>query len=380
MGGPTYVALGLVKELRSQGVDVEILTTNHDGCDVMNVPLGCESTYRDMPVWFFPCSRIRLKDFIYSPGMMEWLVQNVSKYDLVDIHYLFCYTTLIAARIAKKMGVPYTIRTQGQMAPWSLKQKRLKKWLYLHVFEKSHLSPSGAIHCTTKGEASDVRKSGWTTAPIIILPIGIDTNLVENIWERRRLLSCFKFPPKCSIILFMSRLHYTKKPETTILMFQQIFQIFPLARLIMAGSGNPPYVSALKSMVSRLQLHDKVFFTGLVDGIIKSSLLHHSDVFVLPSSYENFGIVVMEAMSRALPVVISKEVQLAPDVARVNAGIVTQPTTDDFVDAVKRLLQNPDLAKKMGASGKKLVAQNYRLSQVVKQLIVEYRKVIDACS
>ena len=73
----------------------------------------------------------------------------------------------------------------------------------------------------------------------------------------------------------------------------------------------------------------------------------------MPSYSENFGQVVVEAMAAGLPVVITKNVGVAPSVERAGAGIVIEKDEKQLTEAILKILENPQLAKKMGEQGEK---------------------------
>ena len=96
LGGPTQVALKIVKALRSQDVDAEIVTTNYDPTGALNVSLNKLVDYQGVPVWFFPVS-LTLKEYIFSTSLIKWLWQHVGDYDILDNHYLFSFAPTCAA-------------------------------------------------------------------------------------------------------------------------------------------------------------------------------------------------------------------------------------------------------------------------------------------
>jgi len=148
LGGPTHVVLNLVKALRAAGVDAEIATTNDWGNGLLEVPLNQCIEYEQVPVWFFKRFSPPLKEFIFSAQLTRWLWQHTRDYDLIHTHYLFSYASTCASAIARCQGVPYIMRTIGQLSPWALAQSRLKKQIYTAVIERHNLNHAAAIHCT----------------------------------------------------------------------------------------------------------------------------------------------------------------------------------------------------------------------------------------
>lgn len=380
-GGPSRVAINLVKHLREQGVDAEIATTNDDGSGSeapLDVPVNQRSEYEGVPVWFFPLSNSsrqnvslgRDKGFLFSAPFTQWLWQNIRSYDVLDNHYLFSYASTCAGAIARWQKVPYTVRTMGQLAPWALAQSRRKKQLYAFLLERHNLNRANAIHCTSSGEVTDVRNFG-VTAPTLTLPLGVE--FPQPLPEaKQKLRARYQLPAEVPLILFLSRLHYKKRPDLLLEALHQLSSQTSHFHLLLAGSGEPDYLDTLKNLVSSLGLSEKTTFTGFVAGSDKDLVLQGSDLFVLPSFSENFGIAVAEAMAAGLPVIITPEVQIAPDIAQAKAGLVVEGTVSAFAEAIALLLNSKSDRQQLGHNGVQYAQQYYTWSAIAAQLANAY--------
>ncbi len=377
-GGPSQAVLGMVKALTKQGIDAEIATTNDDGNHLLNVPLGDRIIYQDVPIWFLPRFALPLKEFIFSAALTKWLWQNISNYDLVHIHYLFSYASTCAGIFARLNKIPYVVRTIGQLTPWALAQSRLKKQIYTSLIERHNLNSAAAIHCTASGEAKDVRNFGINT-PTITLPLGVDPPeiLPEAKTEIRSKYNINVHKP---IILFLSRLHYKKRPDLLIESLGELAKLGQEFQLIMAGSGEDDYVNYLKNLVKDRGLAECTSWTGFVTGRDKDLLLQGSDIFVLPSFSENFGIVVAEAAIASLPIIITPGVQIAPDIAAAKAGLVVEGKKAELVQALSQLIASPELRSQMGTNARILASQKYSWSAIATQLIQYYDDIIQCKS
>jgi len=357
LGGPTQVALKIVRGLRNQGIDAEIVTTNHDTKDRLEIPLNQLTEYQGVPVWFLPAFSHSLKEYIFSSALTKWLWQRVTNYDLLDNHYLFSYAPTCAAAIARLKNTPYTVRTQGQLTPWALQQSPVKKKLYTKLIESQNLSQAAAIHCTTSQEAQDLR------------------NFAKS--ELHRL---YNIPDNRLIILFLSRLHAKKRPDLLINAFNQVVTQNSTSNLdfhlIMAGSGDPNYVNHLQQLVAQHHLTNQVTFAGFVSGNQKDTLLQGSDIFALPSHSENFGIAVAEAMAAGLPVIVTSGVQIASDISTENAGIIINNETE-LVTAISQLLKSPELRSHLSQNAISLTKKRYAWDKIASQLISAYGEIIN---
>ncbi len=357
LGGPTTVVINLVKALLNNGVEAQIVTTNHNGSKPLDVPLYEKIEYEQVPVWFLPYFSPPMKEFIFSPALTKWLWQNIKNYDILDNHYLFSYAPSCAAAIARWHNIPYTIRTQGQLAPWALTQSKRKKQIYSMLVERHNLNNAAAIHCTSDTEAQDVRKYGIKSS-IVKLPLGVE-QVDINPQAVGQLHSVYSISPHTPIILFLSRLCHNKYPDMLIKALSLINADSLDFHLLMAGTGEPDYVNYLKQLVISLNLSDRVTFTGFVQNEQKNLLLQSADLFVLPSVSENFSIATAEAMAAGIPVIVTPGVQLASEIIAANAGYVVEQDINALFQGISDLLNSPKLREELGENGSTWASNRY---------------------
>ena len=373
-GGPSYAVLAMVRALRSQGIEAEIATTNDNGPKLLEVPLNQKIDYQGVPVWFFPRFALPMKEFIFSAALTRWLWQNMQNYNLAHTHYLFSYASTCASAIARQQKVPYIVRTIGQLSPWALAQSRTKKQLYRQLIERHNLQQAAAIHCTAPGEAEDVRTFGIQT-PTITLPLGVNS---PNSYPHARkvLAERYGIASDVPIILFLSRLHYKKRPDVLLQSLSSLAKEGYPFHLCLAGAGEPDYLSHLQNLIASLGLTAQTSLTGFVAGQDKEILLQGSDIFVLPSFSENFGVAVAEAMAAGLPVVVTPGVQIAPEIAAAQAGLVVEGEVDTLSAAIAQLLTSPDLRHQLGENGKRLASSRYSWEAIAQQLAEAYTAIV----
>lgn len=377
-GGPSQAVLGMVKALRMEGIDGEIATTNDHGKELLDVPLGQRIIYQDVPIWFLPRFSLPMKEFIFSAALTKWLWRNIDRYDLVHIHYLFSYASTCAGILGRVNKIPYVVRTIGQLTPWALAQSRLKKQIYTSLIERHNLNSAAAIHCTASAEAVDVCNFGIQT-PTIVLPLGVDKPEILPA-AKTEIRSFYNIPANKLIVLFLSRLHYKKRPDLLIESLAELGKLGQDFHLIMAGSGEDEYVNYLKNLVKDHGLAECTSWTGFVTGKDKDLLLQGSDIFVLPSFSENFGIVVAEAAIASLPIIITPGVQISADIAAAKAGLVVEGTKAELVQALSQLIASPELRSQMGTNARILASQKYSWSAIATQLIQYYDDIIQCKS
>lgn len=374
-GGPTQVVLNIARALRQYGIEAEIATTNDNGSKLLDVPLNRCIEYQEVPVWFFAKSSLSFKEFIFSQTLTQWLWKHIRDYDLLDIHYLFSYVSTCAAVFARWQRVPYTVRAMGQLTPWALTQSRLKKQIYAFLIERRNLNHAAAIHCTSDAEAEDVRCFG-IRVPTLVLPLGV-RQPVELPEARQKLRQLYGLPSKTPIVLFLGRLHPKKRPDLLLKALGQLAAQNHDFHFILAGSGNAGYKNNLTRLVSSMGLVSRTSFSGFVTKGDKDLLLQGSDIFVLPSLSENFGLATAEAMAAGLPVVVTPGVQIAPEISTARAGLVVEGEVGALRDVIAKLLRDQELRRELGSNGKQLAKQRYSWDLIAQNLATAYTALVE---
>lgn len=367
-GGPSKAVIEMVAALIAQGVDAEIATTNDHGESELNVPLDVLSEYRGVPVRFFqrfsPAIR-PLREFAYSKSFHRWIKKHISTYDVIHVHALFSFTSSYTMRTARKARVPYIVRPIGQLETWSLSQSWWKKKLFLTLFERANLLGANTIHYTAASE----KKQSVTSIDELenstrseIIPLGIHPptripNAREQIFER------YALDKHKNIFLYLSRIHPKKGLELLIDALKSVDS--DSWQLVIAGSGNTDYIDQLKQMTTDLDIRECCHFIGFVEGKTKNLLLQGSDLYVLTSYSENFGIAVLESLAADTPALVSRGVALSSIIESEKLGYVCDANAGSISSTLQRAINEAENIRKSPAD---YVAQTYSWRSIAKSL------------
>lgn len=116
-------------------------------------------------------------------------------------------------------------------------------------------------------------------------------------------------------LLFLGRIAAIKNLESLLIALNILSSKGIVCFLEIIGEGKENYVASLKNLTKELNLNGVVSFSGWLSGIEKEQVLNRSNVLILPSHSENFGIVVLEAAVKGIPCVLSPSVGIAENVA-----------------------------------------------------------------
>ena len=146
--------------------------------------------------------------------------------------------------------------------------------------------------------------------------------------------------------------------------------------LVIAGEGSKAYEGKLRDMVRDSGLSGRTVFAGFVNGAEKRALLADSDVFVLPSYQENFGMAIVEAMAAGLPVIVSHQVNIHHEISDAGAGLVSRLNSAGLVLALRQLLDDDSFRRQMGEKARNLVEQRFRWRQIAPRMVALYKSMV----
>lgn len=357
-GGPGMAIVPMCRALQKRGIDVVLVTTDA----AMRAFEFCQAIdYEGVPAIFFPTQLG--ESFKYSRPLSIWLKQNVSGYELAHIHAVFNHSSVAAARECRKQRVPYVIRPLGTLDPWSMKQKQWRKRIFWSLAGESMLSGAAAVHYTSDGEKTATEGLlGADHGQVIPLGIDVDTDSINGSGRDRS---------TNPYVLVLSRLHPKKGLDVLIAAFIALTQQPGLNqwRLVIAGDGPADHVSLLKRKAAAAQ--DRIVFTGWVDGERREEMLQNASLLVLPSFQENFGLCVMEALARSVPVLVSPHINLASEIQEANAGWIAPVERQALTEKLAEAMSDPEEREKRGRAGK-LLSNNYSWERTATDLVKLY--------
>ncbi|BAZ09427.1 group 1 glycosyl transferase [Calothrix sp. NIES-4071] len=373
-GGPSQMILGLAPALTKHGAKVTILTTDSNGDSgqkPLDVPLQ-QPIYEDgYEIIYFRCSPFRRYKF--SLSLLKWLNQHAHEYDVAHIHALFSPVTSAAAAICRKNKLPYILRPLGTLDPADLHKKSFLKKIYVAVLERANIAGASALHFTSNQEAKVSERFGIKTRDII-LPNGVTPSTVN---ADNTIRSQYKIPENVPLLLFMSRIDPKKGLDLLIPALEKIKAQNIDFHFVLAGTNpqDPNYEASIRTKLENSVLHTNTTITGFVTGASKSALLQASDLFVLPSYYENFGIAVAEAMVASKPVVISDQVHIWNDIYNSQSGWVCKTEVNSLTNSLIEALQNLEECKNRGANARNFALNNYSWDAIGHQMVEIYKQL-----
>lgn len=320
--------------------------------------------------------RPRVGGMRYTGEALERLRVEIRGTDVVHLHGVWTPFMTQVAKESHRAGKPYVISSRGTLDDWCMQQRRLKKLLYLKAAGGSWmLNHAAAVHCTAEGELQQSKK-WFPGSKGVVIPNLLNLKPYEKMPGPEAAREKFPFFDTGEpVLLFLSRLHYKKGVEHLIQALAILTERGLAHRLLVAGGGDEAYERSLRALVERLGLKDRIAFVGMVVGDLKVSLYQAADLFVLPTSQENFGFVLYEAMASGTPLVTTNGVDTWPELEQAGGTVVEQDAAE-IAEAIAGLTAQRELLSARGAKGRQWVFENLEEKRIAGRFEAMYREAV----
>ncbi len=276
------------------------------------------------------------QEISYYAVVAEQLAGEIN-FDLIHVHDWMCFPAGVAAR--RISGKPLVVHVHSTEFDRSGKSVNTN----ICFIEKEGLQAADKIIAVSN-----------LTRMAIIQKYGIDPRKVLTIYnaveplENQYLKKICQFAPD-KVVSFLGRITAQKGPEYFIEAAGLVIQKIRNIRFIMAGSGDQ--LDEMKNLARKLNLSGYFYFPGFLTEEEIAELFQMSDVFVMPSVSEPFGLVALEAMQSGVPVIISKQSGVSEVVK--NAIVVDYWDIKAMADELCTVLNNPGYRRRLSEKGRK---------------------------
>jgi D-inositol-3-phosphate glycosyltransferase len=389
-GGMNVYVRDLSRELGRRGIAVDCFTRSQNpniprintklgpNCRVMHLPAGPEAPYDK--------NRIAYHLPQFADGILDFARREGLHYDVIHSHYWL--SGLAARDLRRAWGVPFIqmFHTLGHLKnsvasgpqEWEPEQ-RIEGEAEVMAFADR------IVAATPLERAHMVWLYGADASRIEVVPPGVDLDLFQPIPRQgaRRMLG---LPPTRRIVLFVGRIEPLKGIDTLLRAMALVVPEIPcwqedLSVIIIGGAAGAGIekvnaeLARLEGLRAELGIQELVTFQGAQD---QDTLVYYysaADMVVMPSRYESFGMVALEAMACGSPVVASKVGGLAFSVQDGQTGFLVPDRDPEALAAkIRLLLCDEDLRQQLGRQASQW-AQRYGWSAIASQIIALYERV-----
>lgn len=391
-GGMNVYVRDLTRELGRQGVGVDVFTRSQDdhvphvlhnlgfGNRVVHVLAGPE----------LPVGKDRLETYIpgFIEGIQSFAAAKGIRYDLVHSHYWMSGIAALGLRDLWGTPIIQTFHTLGEMKNRVARSPEERASPERLAVENQLLREADQIVASTQAELAQFQ---WLyhadPHKVVVIPPGVDTSRFYPIPpdEAKEFIG---MDCRDNMVLFVGRIEPLKGVDTllqamAILKQEGTLERRPMSVAIIGGDpeADPERMTAemlrLQNLRIELGMGDVVAFLGKRDQDTLQYYYSAADMVVVPSHYESFGMVALEAMACGAPVVASETGGLAFLVKDGETGFHV-PTSDAgaLAQRLKLLAEDDGLRERLGRQAA-AYARNYAWADITRQVVQLYESMLE---
>jgi glycosyltransferase EpsF len=297
------------------------------------------------------------------------------RYDLLHCH-LELYSG-VAVAVARSLGIPviasfHNTRFQPQTPLTKLPIVRQLRWAYGLVSVSYALRRANLVTGCSNAVLQAIDPRGRTAGRSRVLHYGVDLPVAATVHERAAFREAFGWTADTPVLLHVGRFLEQKNHPGVLAVFQRALERVPSARLLLVGDGM--LRPAIENQIAQGGLMDRVRLLGSRNDV--PALMSCSDVLLLPSRYEGFGLVAIEASSAYLPVVGSRIPGLTEAVRDgETARLHDISDVEGMAGSVTRILTDASHGRQMGQAGRSWVEANFSTEASAQRLLETYRAI-----
>jgi glycosyltransferase involved in cell wall biosynthesis len=361
IAGAEQHLLTLLPGLRARGVDARLLLLA-ERANPQDDYLARMSAL-DVPVDRHLMARRHL-----DPSLITVLREDLRQTQPQIVHTHLLHADVYALPMAFSLKLP-TVSSRHNDDPFRRRfpLRQLHRWLWRNTSAGIAISQHVAAFCqNVEGAPAD---------KLFTIPYGMSyrDRLGERAAQKRSLQGQIGVSSEAVLIGMVGRLIEQKGMRYGIQAFSRIASEHPHAHLVIVGDGNLREV--LTQEAEMLGLMGRVHFLGWRDDA--GSLMLGFDIFLMPSLWEGFGLVLLEAMSAALPIVASRASAIPEIVVDGETGILAAPQdVDELAEALRGLLNDAPLRHHMGMMGQERLETTFSAARMIDQTYAVYQRIV----
>lgn len=363
VGGTEKQALALASHLVKKGVPVTILTSRFEKA-------WARSEWRE-GVRIVRLSSPRIKGagaFVFLCCLAAYLLKHRGEFSHLHT-FQIGYTSSVATLMGYLLGKPSVMKvaSSGRGGDVLRAEKTLWGMLFLWMARKTT-----RIIAVSSGVEAELLSASFKPTKLCHLPNGVDLARYQPLEGKRRLRKALGLPDKKTIV-YTGRLSIEKGVDLLLLGFSRL-ERGGKCQLVIIGDG--PQKEHIQTLLNTLHLKTSVILLDGRDEV--AGYLQASDLFVLPSRFEGLSNALLEAMACALPV-ISTRVGGSTDIIEHgrNGLLVDVESAEQVACAIAQILDDAELATRLGENGRKTVEREHDLRTVADRYLLLYEGCTD---
>ncbi|MFC1942404.1 glycosyltransferase [Chloroflexota bacterium] len=312
------------------------------------------------------------------PGMITEVKRKLKDYDVIHLHCFRSFQNIVIHHYAPKYGVPYVLDTHGSL-PRTHGDKGFKwllRWLYDVAFGYRLLKHASRVVAETGLGINEYKAYGVNEDRITLIPPPFAIDRFSQLPPRGLFREKYNIKEE-KVVLFLGRINWIKGIDFLIESFSELAESRSDVMLAIVGPDDG-YKPTLDKLIDRLNLTDRVLFTGFLDGVEKLSAFVDADVMVQTSLYEQGAWAPFESVLCNTPIIVSSNSGAGEDVKRIDAGyLVEYGDKQDLAVRIQYVLDNQSEAKEKTLVAREYIKTNMSFEKGIENYEKLYQEVIE---
>jgi glycosyltransferase involved in cell wall biosynthesis len=289
--------------------------------------------------------------------MKRGLIEAAGATDVVHTNGLWMMPNLYPAKAIRTGRTPLVLSPRGMMDEWAWRHHRWRKRVMWLAGQGSAVRAATCFHATAPSEADRVRELGFR-GPIAVAPNGVTIPMMETI---------SKPPGPTRSLLFLARVHPKKGVDILLRAWRNVQDRFSDWQLVIVGPDDGGHLPKMKSLAANLGAR-RVSFEGKIPQSEKSRRFISSELYVLPTHNENWGVSIAEALAHGVPAIVGRGAPWS-GLETHGCGWWIENRVESLTETLRTALAlSPEELAIMGASGRKWVEECFSWRRVAETM------------
>jgi D-inositol-3-phosphate glycosyltransferase len=363
--------------LEKLGFSIDIITKKHRECTEDVVYLSKQTKVIHLSSIPLNIKKNKLYHYLdqFEKSIMDFIATTNNDYDLIHSHYWL--SGMIGVNLSKNLNINNitTFHTLAEIKNKTAGQE--KESLIRSNYEDTIIKNADKIVVSTKHEMNVLQNSyDVNSTKVEIIEPGVDLDLFkpQNKNDSKKLLGLINEP----VLLYVGRIDPIKG-LSVLIEAMNLLNYKDRPKLLVIGDNNQsnPTMLNVLEIIERYELQEDVVFIGATEQSNLPLYYNAADICVIPSHYESFGLVALEAMACNTPVIGTKVPGLESIITDQINGLLIIPNSPQILaEKIKLLISDKDLAKLISQNGLKK-SMEMTWDSTAEKITYLYRSLID---
>lgn len=349
--------IGLAKALSNRGIECGIVLFNgkeEDSTEILEI--------KDCPNIVI----YRLKGIsIAKHGIMKSINDIVEKYDVIWVNEFNQYTSYKLCKNFNKKTIIY----HGPYSPTYSLIRWIRNYFCNKIFFDKKIANTTQVFTKSNLTKNDLLKLGFSNVKTI--GVGLDINKIDIVGEKPQILKdIIKFKENKGVLLtYVGTIDPRKNTMMLLEILNKLKHNDIKVKLLMIGKGNEKYINNCFKYIEENNLEEYIIYQKQINQDQLKYIYENTNIFLLPTNYEIFGMVLLEAMYYKVPVITTKNGGSSTLIDDGKNGFICDGGVNEWINIIDKLISDPKYSKQIGQKANSTIVNNFTWDAIADTVI-----------